>query len=298
MPGPAGRGQDRDGGVAHAAGRARRPVRPRPSARGVRFRRQSTSTKRARAASRAATSSGVAPFCGPKIAAAPSAPSSGLSTSLASTKRAPSRRESKPGEVDPVQPGQGRAAGRQFVAVGVEELGAESLQDSGAAVGVGAAADAQDDLPAPGVERGPDQFPGAQAGGADGVLGLPCRRQHAPRPDATAISMTASRPRTANSARIGSPVGPLTTALRRVKPEPTAASRVPSPPSATGIRSTSSLPSAQGAAAARFQVPGDVRGRERSLELVRRYDDAHLRPAGPGWRWGRPRRSRPGPRTR
>ena len=95
-----------------------------------------------------------------------------MSTSLASTKRASSSRESKPEKSIQVQPGQGRAAGRQFVAVGVEELRAESLQDAGAAVGVGAAADAEDDLPATGVERRPDQFAGTQAGGALGAGGV------------------------------------------------------------------------------------------------------------------------------
>src|SRR5688500_2435984 len=47
-----------------------------------------------------------------------------------------------------------------------------------------------------------------------------------------------------------------------------------------------------------FQVPADVRGRQRSLELVRRDHDPHVRPAGPGWRWGRPPRTRPVPQIR
>ena len=57
--------------------------------------------------------------------------------------------------------GEGRTARGQFVAPGVEEPGAESLQEPGAAVGVGTAADAQDDLSASGVERCAIPLPGA-----------------------------------------------------------------------------------------------------------------------------------------
>ena len=108
-------------------------------------------------------------------------------------------------------------------------------------------------------------------------------------------SMTASRPgpRTPPGRLPG---GAATGAVRRVKPEPTAASRVPSPPSATGIRMTSRLSPVASCRPPRGA--GQPPAQTVTLELVRRDHDPHVTTALPGWRWGRRRWSRPVPRTR
>ena len=111
-----------------------------------------------------ATSSGVAPFCGPYTAAAPRSPSSGLSTSLASTTSAPARPGCRPDRstrstCSSPPPPAGTGSPR-----GVEDPGAERGQHAGAAVGAGAAADGQHQPPAAGVQGGRDDLPEAGAG--------------------------------------------------------------------------------------------------------------------------------------
>ena len=71
---------------------------------------------------------GVAPFCGPNTAAAPSGPISGLVTSDATTNSMPASRGSSSDDVHPVEPGQRSSAGRQLGAVGVQQPDAERLQ--------------------------------------------------------------------------------------------------------------------------------------------------------------------------
>jgi hypothetical protein len=86
-------------------------------------------------------------------------------------KRDSSRRVSKPEKSMAARSARAAPPSGEFVAGGVEQPGAESLQHARAAVGVGAAADAQDDLAAAGVERRADQLAGAEAAGSPGRSG-------------------------------------------------------------------------------------------------------------------------------
>ena len=62
------------------------------------------------------------------------------------------------------QPASAAPPGGQLVPVAVQQPGAEALQQAGAAVGVRAAADAEHELAAAGVQRRRDQLAGAAAG--------------------------------------------------------------------------------------------------------------------------------------
>ena len=108
------------------------------------------------------TSSGVAPFCGPKTADAPFGPTRGLSTSQATSIEQSVRRGSSPATSMPLEAGERAAAVRQLAAARVEQANAERLQHPGAAVVRGAAADADDEPARAVVEGGPDQFADAE----------------------------------------------------------------------------------------------------------------------------------------
>ena len=89
------------------------------------------------------------PSAGRRRAAAPRAPSSGLSTSLARPNSTAGQPPVEAGQVDRRQVGQGAAAERELPPGRVEEPRAQGLQHPGAAVGARAAADAEDDLRQP-----------------------------------------------------------------------------------------------------------------------------------------------------
>ena len=112
---------------------------------------------------------GVAPFCGPKTADAPSGPVSGLVTSLANIIGVRVTRGSRTGAIDAVEVGERRSPARQVATVGVEQSDAESLGHAGAAVIGGAAAESDDDAFRAMVERVEDQFADAARGGAQRV---------------------------------------------------------------------------------------------------------------------------------
>ena len=152
------------------------------------------------------TSPASAPFWGPKTLAASS---NGVRTSQSTTSRAPPQ---APGALD-------------------------RPDRAGAAVGGGAAAHAEVDGPRAGVDGGGDELDRCRR------WWRRTRRARArstrPRPDAAAVSTMATSPARPNSAWIGRPSGSVTSACRRSAPRPAAsASSVPSPPSATGHRST------------------------------------------------------------
>ena len=168
-----------------------------------------------------------------------SGPSSGLSTSLASSTLCCGQRRVQPDEVDAIQPLEGAAAGRQRRTVGVERAGRPSAAEhAGAAVGARAAADRRGRCagsPRPGpramtcAESGAGrrqrrELPAGQPGEPAGVGQLD---------DGTLVA-NGVRGVDRLAGRTGHPHR-----HPRVKPAPSAASRVPSPPSATGTSTAS-----------------------------------------------------------
>ena len=135
---------------AGPATRHRRPPPPRPRPPSGPARRPAPPRR-----------TGVAPFCGPYTAAAPLGPSSGLSTSLATTTRVSASAGCRPERSSRARSASAAPPGPSSRPVSGEEPGAERLQHPRAAVGARAAADAQHDLPAAVVERGPDHLAGA-----------------------------------------------------------------------------------------------------------------------------------------
>lgn len=71
-----------------------------------------------------------------------------------------------------MQASQRGAAGRQFLAVGSQETHAERAQQAGAGIIGSAAAEAEDNLPRPGVQRRTDQLASATAAAARGVAAV------------------------------------------------------------------------------------------------------------------------------
>src|SRR4029453_2144965 len=95
------------------------------------------------------------------------------------------------------------------------------------------------------------------------------------RPDTSAISTTATPSRTANAVSTGSPVGPSARTETRSNPAARAASTVPSPPSATGARTTgtcgvsASIPAAIRSATSRaVREPLNLSGAARTAMLA------------------------------
>ena len=156
--------------VAPSTARAAKPTPPAAPAPGacdqsVPAAAATTAAQRRSPAASIATSAGEAPFCGPYTSAAPSGPVSGLSTSAARISSAERSAGCSAGQVErrdvaqrPLRP----AADR--LAAGVEHPRAERLQQPGAAVGAGAAADAEDDPARARLQRGPQHLSRAEAG--------------------------------------------------------------------------------------------------------------------------------------
>ena len=88
---------------------------------------------------------------------------------------------------------------------------------------------------APRVEGRADDLAQAAAGRGER---LESAIREPPSPDTSAISTTAVSPRRAYAVVTGSPVGPVAVTGTRSNPAETAASTVPSPPSATGTVTT------------------------------------------------------------
>ena len=185
-------------------------------------------------------------------------------------------------------------------------LAPSPCRSSGAAVGVGAAADAQNDLPAPGVQRCPDEFAGAQARGclgsgrigAAGQDGQAGGRRHLDDCLPPADRELGRERLPGGAADHGAPAGEAGAdggiegafaAVGHGNPEDLqVACRRPTCSPVSRCRATSGAESEplnlSGAITMRMAVP---------VFLALR-----LRAAGPGWRWGRRLRSRPAPRTR
>jgi len=83
----------------------------------------------------------------------------------------------QPGHVDPVEAGQGGAAGGEVLPCGAEQPRAEGLNHPGAAVGARAAADAEHQVACDGVQGGQQELAGA--GGRRGKRGRPAAGQPA-----------------------------------------------------------------------------------------------------------------------
>jgi hypothetical protein len=127
-----------------------------------------TAAQRARAASSRATSSVEAPFWGPVHGRRPLPAEQGVVDLGGGRDLGLTDPRVEAGQVDAVQVGQGGAARAKLGPGRVQQPSAERLDHAGAAVGAGAAPDAQDDLAAAQVEGGPDQLAGAAAGRGGG----------------------------------------------------------------------------------------------------------------------------------
>ena len=142
----------------------------------------------------------------------------------------------QPGEVEAGSLRQRGSALRDGFTGVVEHFRAERLQQARTAVGGGAAADADDDPAAAGVEGCGNDLARAPAGGREG--NEPPTRQLGEATDVSELDDGLFVAR-AQEVSTGSPVGPAAVSACRVKPAATAASTVPSPPSATGTMVTS-----------------------------------------------------------
>ena len=111
----------------------------------------------------------MAPFWGPKTAAAPSGPSSGWSTSLATVTRTPCIRSRRPLRSTAVTPGQRAAAAGDVAAVAIGHPGPEGLDHPHSAVGGGAATQSEHDLGGSGGHRVGDHLPEPVRRGAQRV---------------------------------------------------------------------------------------------------------------------------------
>ncbi len=228
-----------------------------------------TSDQWVRAASSTRTSSGVAPFCGANTAAAPAGPSSGLSTSAASTRVVVARRGSSPDR-----------SSRCRSASAAPPSGSSSPSASSNRAPRAASRPAPPsvlaDPPTPTTTSSAPRSSAADSASPnprlDAVSGAGMPPGSRPSPHASAISTTtvtrvdpAARPgercggdsallrwgaagsrpatthssgRTASVALTGSPVGPCTATGTAANPAASAAATVPSPPSATGTTTT------------------------------------------------------------
>ena len=139
------------------------PGSPRPVGTGRAAHQLGPAGQRGRPAGRRRP--GSAPFCGPYTAAAPRSPSSGLSTSPATTTSTSGQSRVQAREVQGRGARERGAAGRHLGPAVVEDPGAEGLEQPGTAVGAGAAADAQNQLAAAVADRGRHQLAGAAAAG-------------------------------------------------------------------------------------------------------------------------------------
>ena len=199
-----------------------------------------------RAASRrssSATCCGLAPFCGPYTAAAPAAPSSGLSTSSAATSDTPSgtlpsaRRSPAPPSVVAVPPTP------------------TTIRVPPSAIARPISSPAPSDVAASGS-------------------GARSATRHMPQASATS-SAASPPPRSAYRASIGRPRASCAGAARQVPPRAaSSAAAVPSPPSASGTSAQIVLPAR---APSPRQRPRRLIGGVGALQLVRRDHDPHPR---------------------
>ena len=207
-----------------------KPTPPAAPAPGMsRTPRPATSSRRSAhsplRASSCATSSGVAPFCGPKTAAAPSEPSSGFDTSHATSssirERAGSSVERSGAPSSCTRAPRPCRRPRPPSVVALPPIPSVTRRTP-------AAAAARSSWPVPMLVA----RTGSRSAGAT--------RES---PDASAISSTAASPSTDRSQRavMGRPSGSSTGAACHTQPPAAAiASSVPSPPSASGARTISS----------------------------------------------------------
>src|SRR5699024_132507 len=139
----------------------------------------------------------------------------------------------QPAEVDGGERRECAASPGQVGPVLGEQPHAQGADETGAAVGAGAAAHTEEDAPGAVVQGVANQLSGAGRGGPPGGIHV-C--PVSARPEARDISTTEATPSgdSAYVACTGSPRGPRTTAARSVQPAARAAATVPSPPSAIG----------------------------------------------------------------
>ena len=154
MPGPAAH----RGRAARSRARRRRPRPPGPPARPAGRGRDHHPDPLAQRGVQDGDLPPIGPFCGPKTAEAPASPSSGLSTSAASSRLHP-RQPGVGGPDQPVHLAQRRPARRQPLAGGVEPVHPEGGQRAGAAVVRPRPAQADDHPARAGAERDADQLP-------------------------------------------------------------------------------------------------------------------------------------------
>src|SRR5947207_6564851 len=196
---------------------------PRPTAA------SSASAKRASRASSSPTWLGLAPFCGPYVAAAPRSPSSGLVTSDAIRRSVSARRGSRPDRSTPSAPTRAPRASRMPAPPSVVALPPIPRT----ICLTPASSTAQSTSPVPRVEA---------------AKGSRWSGETRDSPEADASSTTARRPSCERSHRAttGRPSGSVASTSCGSQPPPASiAASVPSPPSAIGARTSSSSPRAR-----------------------------------------------------
>ena len=185
-----------------------------------------------------ATSSGDAPFCGPYTAAAPWRPSSGLSTSAATSTSIPAS------EGRPARSSRCSAASAAPPGGSSRPAWSSSLPPRACTMPAPPSVLATPPRPST-IRRAPRAAAAAMSSptpklvAASGCSLPPGSRAS---PHACAASMIAVPSRHPNSARAGCPVGPRTSSRTGWYPAATAAATVPSPPSATGTCAISRSP--------------------------------------------------------
>ena len=238
----------------------------------------------------------LAPFCGPYTAAAPSGPSRGLSTSLATITRVSASAGCRPDRST-------RSSAASAAPPGPSSRPSTSDSRAPSACSIPAPPSVLALPPMPSTTvRQPwssaalttSPVPYELACSASSRSGISSAS-----PETSAISTTATPSRAANAVVTGSPVGPCARTSTRVYPAARAASSVPSPPSATGICTTSTsgassaMPAATRAATSRaVSEPLNLSGATRTRTAL----DMRLSQAK-RWPSARARRAWPAPRT-